>query len=203
MAFINGLAGEIGDSGYKGSKSTEVLVEYRKCRGILKLLGEQRRGMKMWEVPEDWKTANVVPLFKKGGRNKPGNYKPASFPSVVGKLLEKILKDGINLQLERRGLIRDSQHGFVRERSYLTNMVEPFKEVFKCIDEGSAVDVVYMDFSKAFDEVPRGRLIKKVKEHGIRSIDYKSREDVLELYRTLARPQLEYYVQFRKDMIAL
>ena len=58
-------------------------------------------------------------------------------------------------------MIRDSQHGFVRGRSCLTNLIEFFDYVMKCVDEGSAVNVVYMDFSKIFDKVPHGRLIKK------------------------------------------
>eukprot|EP00061_Rhincodon_typus_P004068 g21667.t1 len=52
------------------------------------------------EVPEDWITANVVPLFGKGGRDKSGNCRQMSLRSVVGKLLEKILKQRINLHSE-------------------------------------------------------------------------------------------------------
>ncbi|XP_062907777.1 ubiquitin-conjugating enzyme E2 G2 isoform X1 [Mobula hypostoma] len=70
-------------------------------------------------VLEDWREANVVPLFKKGSRDSPGNYRPVSLTSVVGKLLEKILKDRIYGHLENHGLIRDSQHGFVKGRSCL------------------------------------------------------------------------------------
>ena len=51
--------------------------------------------------------------------------------------------------------------------SCLTNLIEFFQEVTRCVDKGSAVDVVYMDFSKAFDKVPHGRLVKKVNSHGI------------------------------------
>ena len=118
-------------------------------------------------MPEDWRVANVVPLFKKGCREKPGNYRPVSLTSVVGKLLEGILRDRIYRHLERQGLIRDSQHGFVSGKSCLTNLIEFFEGVTKKVDEGSAVDVVYMDFSKAFDKVPHGRLLHKVKSHGI------------------------------------
>jgi len=119
------------------------------------------------EVPEDWTVANVVPLFKEGCREKPGNYRPVSLTSVVGKLLEGTLRDRIYRHLERQGLIRDSQHSFVSGKSCLTNLVEFFEGVTKKVDEGSAVDVVYMDFSKTFDKVPHGRLLHKVKSHGI------------------------------------
>ena len=69
--------------------------------------------------------------------------------SVVGKLLEGILRDRIYRHLETQGLIKDSQHGFVSGKSCLTNLIEFFEGVTKKVDEGSAVDVVYMDFSKA------------------------------------------------------
>eukprot|EP00061_Rhincodon_typus_P005156 g24348.t1 len=113
------------------------------------------------EVPEDWRIADVVPLFKKCNRDNPGNYRPVSLTLVVGKLLEKILRDKIYAHLEANGLISDRQPGFVRERSCLTKLIGIFEEVMKMIDEGTAVDVIYMDFSKAFDNVPHGRLAQR------------------------------------------
>ena len=80
--------------------------------------------------------------------------------------MEKILRERFYDHLEMSSLITDSQHGFVRGRSCLTNLIEFFEEVTKQVDEGKAVDVVYMDFSKAFDKVPRGRLMSKM-GHGI------------------------------------
>ena len=119
-------------------------------------------------VPEDWRIANVVPLFKKGSRDNPGNYRPVSLTSVVGKVLERIIRDRIYNHLERNNLIRDSQHGFVKGRSCLTNLIEFFEKVTKEVDEGKAVDdVVYMDFSKAFDKAPHGKLLQKIRTHGI------------------------------------
>ena len=93
-------------------------------------------------------------MFKKGGKNNPGNYRPVSLTSVVGKLLERILRDRIYSHLEISGRISERQCGFVKGRSCLTNLIEFFEEVKKMIDEGRAVDVVYMDFSKAFDKIP-------------------------------------------------
>eukprot|EP00061_Rhincodon_typus_P012719 g38626.t1 len=110
------------------------------------------------EFPEDWTITNVVPLFKKYSRNSPGNYSPVSLTSVVGKLLEKILRDKIYTHLEANGRISNRQYGFVRRKSCLTNLIEFFEEMMKMIDEGKVIDVVYMDFSKAFDKVPHGRL---------------------------------------------
>eukprot|EP00061_Rhincodon_typus_P016056 g44072.t1 len=90
--------------------------------GIQKHLGE---------VPEDWRVADVVPLFKKGCKEKPGNYRPVSLTSVVDKL---------------------------------------FKEVTKSIDEYRAVDVIDMDFRKAFDRILHSRLMNKVRSLGIQGM---------------------------------
>jgi len=88
------------------------------------------------EVPEDWRIASVVPLFKKGSKDNPANYRPVSFTSAVGKLLERILRDRIYSHLEINGRTSERQHGFVKGRSCLTNLIKFFEEVTKMIDEG-------------------------------------------------------------------
>jgi len=87
--------------------------------------------------------------------------------SIVGKLLESIIKDQIVNFLEDNNLIKDSQHGFMSGRSCLTNLLDFMEEVTRELDNGNCVDVVYLDFSKAFDKVPHRRLLSKLKAHGI------------------------------------
>ena len=118
-------------------------------------------------VPHDWKLANVTPLFKKGPKNKVSSYRPVSLTSHVCKIIEYILKDNINNHLEQNGLIRNSQNGFGAGRSCLTNLLRSMEIATKQVDKGLPVDVVYLDFSKAFDEVPHNCLINKIKTHGI------------------------------------
>ena len=118
-------------------------------------------------VPTDWRVANVSPLFKKGGRVKTGNYRPLSLTSVLGKLLESIIKGFITRHLEGSGIIRQSQHGFTKGKLCLTNLLEFFEDVTRRVDRGEPVDVVYLDFQKAFDKVSYNRLLCKVKAHGI------------------------------------
>ena len=69
--------------------------------------------------------------------------------------------------LVKHKLINTSQQGFLKARSCLTNMFCFFEEITKWIDDGSPVDVVYLDFQKAFDKVPLQRLLLKLKAHGI------------------------------------
>ena len=118
-------------------------------------------------VPLEWKEANIIPLFKKGSRNKSVNYRPVSLTSVICKLLETIIRDHMMDFLVKHKLINTSQHGFLKARSCLTNLLCFFEEITKWVDVGSPVDVIYLDFQKAFDKVPHQRLILKLKSHGI------------------------------------
>jgi len=119
------------------------------------------------EVPSAWKTANVTPIFKKGTKGDPGNYRPVSLTSVPCKLLESVLKDKIMSHLLDNNLIKESQHGFMPGRSCATNLVEFLDFVTKAVDDGKAVDIFYLDFAKAFDKVPRQRLIRKLRAKGV------------------------------------
>ena len=118
-------------------------------------------------VPFEWKEANIIPLFKKGSRNKSENYRPVSLTSVICKLLERLIKDHIVEFLVKHKLLNSSQHGFLKARSCLTNMLCFLEEITKWIDVGSPVDIIYLDFQKAFDKVPHQRLLLKLKAHGI------------------------------------
>ena len=114
-------------------------------------------------VPFEWKEANIIPLFKKGSRNKSENYRPVSLTSVICKLLERLIKDHMVDFLVKHKLLNSSQHGFLKARSCLTNMLCFLEEITKWIDVGSPVDIIYLDFQKAFDKVPHQRLLLKLK----------------------------------------
>ena len=74
-------------------------------------------------VPLEWKEANIIPLFKKGSRNKSVNYRPVSLTSVICKLLEANIRDHMMNFLIKHKLINPSQHGFLKARSCLTNVL--------------------------------------------------------------------------------
>uniref|UniRef100_A0A674JIV0 Reverse transcriptase domain-containing protein n=1 Tax=Terrapene triunguis TaxID=2587831 RepID=A0A674JIV0_9SAUR len=93
--------------------------------GILKMLTEEiseplaiifEKSWKMGEIPEDWKRANIVPIYKKGNKDNLGNYRPVSLTSVPGKIMEQIIKQSICKHLEDNKVISNSQHGFIKNK---------------------------------------------------------------------------------------
>jgi len=119
-------------------------------------------------VPQDWRLANVTPIFKKGSKSKPENYRPVSLTSICCKLMESIIRDQLVNHLKFNNLIKSSQHGFMKNKSCTTNLLEFLDRVTTLIEDGDSVDVIYLDFSKAFDKVPINRLLDKIKAHNIR-----------------------------------
>jgi hypothetical protein len=117
-------------------------------------------------LPEDWKMANISPIFKKGSRTDAANYRPVALTAVLCKVMERIIRDKMVEYLEKNELLSAHQHGFTRKRSCLTNLLETFEEWTQALDAGYGVDVVYLDYRKAFDTVPTKRLMEKVRQFG-------------------------------------
>jgi len=104
-------------------------------------------------VPQDWKMANVTPIFKKGKKSCSANYRPVSLTVNLCKVFETLVRDKMIEHLQRFRLIKDTQHGFVKNKSCLTNLLIFLEKVTNYIDSGYPVDVIYLDFQEAFDKV--------------------------------------------------
>ena len=118
-------------------------------------------------VPSEWKTAEVSAIFKKGKNSDPGNYRPVSLTSISCKLLESIITDEIRTFMETNNLFNKCQHGFRNKRSCVTQLLEVLNDFSRLVEKGECIDVIYLDFSKAFDTVPHQRLISKLRANGI------------------------------------
>ena len=88
-------------------------------------------------LPSEWKEANITPLFKEGSRNNPENYRPVSLTSVVCKLLETLIRDHMVEFLVKHKLINTFQHGFLKARSCLTNLLCLLEEITKWVDDAT------------------------------------------------------------------
>ena len=143
-----------------------ILKELRDelVRPLTKLFKESFESGK---IPEDWREAIISPIFKKGSKAKPENYRPVSLTNIVGKLMERIVKNEIMEYIEQNDLMSNSQHGFRAGRSTQTNLVEFLDGTTRWLDEGKSFDVLYLDFAKAFDKVCHSRLMVKLEAVGI------------------------------------
>jgi len=125
------------------------------------------RSIEMTEIPEDWKRANISPIFKKGEKSSVENYRPVSLTCFYGKVLEKIIKNKVEQFLTKTKFISNSQHGFMKGGSCLSNLLVCKESIVSMMDKGIPVDVIYLDFQKAFDKVPHDQLMIKVRQAGI------------------------------------
>ena len=146
------------------------------CPRILSETREQIVGALKWlfeksltngELPQDWKKAVVVPIYKKGRRDCPENYRPVSLTSVVCKLMESAIRDNMLDHLITNNLLTDKQFGFVPGRSCGLQLLLCLEKWTKSLDAGNEVDVIYTDFSKAFHRVSLNKLMQKLHALGI------------------------------------
>ena len=119
-------------------------------------------------VPTDWRCANVTPIYKKGEKHNPGNYRPVSLTSVSCKIMEHVFVSNIMSHADDQNIFYDKQHGFRRLFSCTTQLVEFIDDITATLDQSKQVDAVIMDFAKAFDKVNHSLLVHKLAHYGIR-----------------------------------
>jgi hypothetical protein len=115
--------------------------------------------------PDIWKTAHITPIFKSGCISDVKNYRPISLLCTVSKVLESIVTDCLFETF--KSVIIPMQHGFFKSRSTVTNLLNYTEFLQRCMDKQIQVDVIFTDFSKAFDKVSHMRLLYKLKCSGI------------------------------------
>ena len=119
------------------------------------------------QLPEDWRNANVVPIFKKGNVHLAENYRPVSLTSVISKLLEHIVCKHLLDHLDRNNVLTHLNHGFRKGFSCETQLMVTMDDLFKQYDNNIQSDIIILDFSKAFDTVPHNKLLYKLQTYGI------------------------------------
>ena len=159
--------------------TNRILIEL--CDEVAKPLALLfRKSLDSGKIPDDWRLSNVSPIYKqKGSKAQPGNYRPVSLTSNVCKLMEKVINQALGKHLES-GVLYNTQHGFRRGRSCQTNLIEFFDQVTQWMDEGACVDVLYLDFRKAFDKVDHSRLMVKLAAAGVKGKLWRWLKDWLE-----------------------
>ena len=109
---------------------------------------------KSGELPRDWKLANIFAIHEKDSKNDPNNYRPISLTAICCKIMERIIKRHIINFLVQNHIIFDLQFGFVPGRSTTLQKLRALEDWTAELDSGNEVDIIYIDFRKAFDSVP-------------------------------------------------
>jgi len=119
------------------------------------------------EVPDDWRIASATAIYKNGRKEDPGNCRPVSLTLVPGKIMERFILSALTGHMKHDQGFRPSQHEFMKGRSCSTNLISFYDQVTCLVDEGKAVDIVYLHFSKAFGTVSHSILLQKLAARGL------------------------------------
>ena len=117
------------------------------------------------ELPRSWKDAVVIPVYKKGSRSNPGNYRPISLLSATSKVLDKIVCKQVLQQVER--YLPDKQSGFRKADGTVPQLTRLLHTIYQALDNGKNVLAVFYCLSKAFDRVWHRGLLAKIEHLGV------------------------------------
>ena len=112
-------------------------------------------------LPAEWKSANIVPVHKKGDKDLISNYRPISLTCLTSKIMEHIIQE--ELLIKTRHLINPEQYGFLLGKSCTTNLITITDDIATSLHNDKCVDIIYFDFAKAFDTVNHDLLLNKLK----------------------------------------
>ena len=118
-------------------------------------------------TPPSLKFSRIIPIHKGDSTALPKNYRPVALTSHLVKLFEKILRSKIVNHLEKNNLCNATQHGFRSGRSCLSQLLAHYDKILSLLDQGMNVDIIYLDFAKAFDKLDFNITLKKLKHLGI------------------------------------
>ena len=124
-------------------------------------------------VPDEWKSAHIIPIFKKGDQQKTSQYRPVSLTSIFSKILERIIRPQLLDFMYLNNLVPKDQHGFVPKRSTVTNLLECMNLWTLNFDKKLSTDVIYLDYSKCFDSVCHSKFLYKISKYGISGAAFK------------------------------
>ena len=139
---------------------------HKELAPILQLIFQ--RSLDTGKLPDIWKEANVSPIFKKGEKSDPSNYRHISLTRVLCKVLEHIVASSVAKHFTELNILYDLQHGFREKRSCETQLIMRVDELAKNMQMGNQTDLILLDFSLAFDKVAHEKLILKLHQYGIR-----------------------------------
>ena len=143
----------------------------KECKSILStpIYIIWRESLNKGIIPMTCKSANIVPIHKGQGKSRDAakNYRPVALTSILIKIFEKIIRKRLVEFFEEHDILNKNQHGFRTARSCLSQLLSHFDKIISLLEEGKIIDVIYLDFAKAFDKLDIGITLKKLKHLGI------------------------------------
>ena len=127
-----------------------------------------RKSLDTGTIPHLLKSANIIPIHKGNTRSLPKNYRPIALTSHLIKVFEKVIRKHVVNYMEEHNLFNPEQHGFRIGRSCLSQLLNHYDHILYLLEQGHNVDVIYVDFAKAFDKVDFDVTLKKINQLGIR-----------------------------------
>ena len=119
-------------------------------------------------VPACYKQQLITPVYKKGSRSTPSNYRPISLTPHEIKIFERILRSKLMEFLEDNNMLSCKQHGFRKNKSCLSQLLQQYDTILNNLLDQNETDVIYLDFAKAFDKVDHQILLRKLENMGIK-----------------------------------
>ena len=135
--------------------------------------------LKTGTFPEALKVAKVTPIYKKGPKTDPGNYRPISVLPIIGKVFEKVVNNRLVEFLELNNILSKDQYEFRKKYSTKLSLINLVNTLLTSIDEGKITLGIFIDFKKAFDTINHDILLNKMSHCGIRGIPLKWFSDYL------------------------
>ena len=121
--------------------------------------------------PDNLKIAKVYQKFKCGQKTEAANYRPISLVSNFSKIVERVVLTRLLDHLQQHNLLTLKQHGFIKNRSTGTAVIQLVESVIDKLEKGCIVTTILLDFSKAFDCLDHKLIIKKLQNLGINGIE--------------------------------
>ena len=132
------------------SWQTVILNTSLKLRTYLNLRMLFQTSLNEGSLPGDWRIGNISPIHKKGPKTDAGNYRPVCLTSIICKIMESFIRDKVLRHMRENDLLSEHQHGFLPGRSTITQLLEAMDYWTEALDNGNDIDIIYLDFQKAF-----------------------------------------------------